>query len=114
MQTTGWEPRGPECPGPRPAVAADLAVTRCRRAKRRARRISDMNERVSRRRRLSQALLAAATGVFCSGAVWQSSINHAGWVEPARTIPAVVIGCVALPVALSLTGLVERLAGPSH
>jgi hypothetical protein len=67
-----------------------------------------------RKSRRPQAVLATATGLFCSWALWQSFINHSGFIVPTWTMPVVVIGCVVLPIALSRTGLVERLARPNQ
>ncbi len=66
-----------------------------------------------RPRRLSGALLAGAVGIVCSWAVLQSLVNHSGWQLAPWLVAAVILGGLLCPVALSMTGLPQRLAQPS-
>jgi len=63
----------------------------------------------SPRRRFTDALFAAAVGIFCSWAVHQSFVNHDGWLLSSWSVPAVVLGGTLCPVALSLTHIPQTL-----
>jgi hypothetical protein len=63
--------------------------------------------------RLTDALLAAGVGLFCSWAVLQSLGNYSGWLLAPWLIVVIILGGVLWPVALSRTGIPQRLARPS-
>ena len=64
--------------------------------------------------RISTALLPAGVGLFCSWAVLQSFGNYSGWLLAPWLIVAIVVGGMLWPVAVSLTGVPERLGPPER
>ena len=52
-------------------------------------------------------------GIFCGWALFQSFVNHAGWQVSPPVFAMILAGVIVGPTALSLTGLPQRLGGPS-
>jgi len=63
-----------------------------------------------KRSRLSDVLLAGGVGIFCAWAVFQSFVNHSGWLLAPWLVVATILGCIACPIAIALTGVPQRLA----